>query len=86
MEPPIEQVFETREQLLASIRQHAISYGYAITIINSAKERNICLGCDRGGVYYDYINALEGAKRWKISTRRMNCLFRLYVKKLINTN
>jgi predicted RNA-binding protein associated with RNAse of E/G family len=86
MEPPIKQVFETREQLLASIRQHALSHGYTITIINSAKERNICLGCDRRGVFYDYIDALEGAKRRKTSTRRMNCLFRLYAKKLLNTN
>ena len=58
MEPPIEQVFETREQLLTSIRQHALSHGYAITIINSAKERNICLGCDRGGVYHELCNVL----------------------------
>ena len=86
MEPPIEQDFETREQLLTSIRQHALSHGYAITIINSAKERNICLGCDRGGVYHDHIDASEGSKRRKTSTRRMNCPFRLYAKKLVDSN
>jgi hypothetical protein len=82
MEPPMEQVFDTREQLLASIQEHAISYGYAITIIRSARDRNICLGCDRGGYYHDRIDAPEGAKRRKTSTKRIGCPFRLYAKKL----
>jgi hypothetical protein len=86
MEPPIEQVFDTREQLLASIQQHALSHGYAITTIRSARDRNISLGCDRGGVYKDHINALDGAKRRKTSTRRIDCPFRLYAKKLIDTD
>jgi hypothetical protein len=82
MEPPMEQVFETREQLLASIQEHALSYGYAITTIRSNRDRNISLGCDRGGVYHDYINAPDRAKRRKTSTRRIDCPFRLYAKKL----
>jgi hypothetical protein len=86
MEPLMEQVFETREQLLASIQEHALSHGYAITTIRSNRDRNISLGCDRGGVYYDHINALDGAKRRKTSTRRIDCPFRLYAKKLIASN
>jgi hypothetical protein len=82
----MEQVFETREQLLASIQEHALSHGYAITTIRSNRDRNISLGCDRGGVYYDHINALDGAKRRKTSTRRIDCPFRLYAKKLIASN
>jgi malonate-semialdehyde dehydrogenase (acetylating)/methylmalonate-semialdehyde dehydrogenase len=82
----MEQVFETREQLLASIQEHALSHGYAITIIRSARDRNICLGCDRGGNYKDRINAEDGAKRRKTSTRRIGCPFRLYAKKLIDSN
>jgi hypothetical protein len=82
MELPIEQVFETREQLLASIQQYALSHGYAITTIRSTKDKNITLGCDRGGVYHDRIKAPDGAKRRKTSTKRIGCPFRLYGKKL----
>jgi hypothetical protein len=86
MNPPAEQVFESKEKLLASIQQHALAHGYAITTVSSSRDRNITLGCDRGGVYYDRINALEGAKRRKTSTRRIDCPFRLYVKKLTASN
>ena len=82
MEPPKEDVFETRNQLLDSIQEHALSHGYAITIIRSVRDRNITLGCDRGGIYHDRINALDGAKRRKTSTKRIGCPFRLYGKKL----
>jgi hypothetical protein len=78
----MQQVFDTREQLLASIQEHALSHGYAITIIRSSRDRNICLGCDRGGLYYDRIDASEGAKRRRTSTKRIGCPFRLYAKKL----
>jgi hypothetical protein len=86
MEPPTEQVFDTREQLLASIQQHALTHGYAITTISSSRDRNITLGCDRGGVYHDRVNAPEGAKRRKTSTKRIDCPFRLYAKKLTASN
>ena len=65
----MEQVFESREQLLTSIQQHAISHDYAITIIRSNKEKNIFLGCNREDVYRDRINAPDGAKRRKTGTR-----------------
>jgi hypothetical protein len=82
IEPPTEQVFETREQLLASIQQHALTHGYAITTVLSSRDRNITLSCDRGGPYYDRIDALDRAKRRKTSTKRISCPFRLYAKKL----
>jgi hypothetical protein len=82
MNPPAEQVFESKEKLLASIQQHALSHGYAITTISSNPNRNITLGCDRSGVYYDRIQAPDGAKRRKTSTKRIDCPFRLYAKKL----
>jgi hypothetical protein len=82
----MEQVFETREHLLASIQEHALSHGYDITTIRSNRDRNISLSYDRGGVYHDYINAPDRAKRRKTSTRRIDCPFRLYAKKLIKTS
>ena len=35
MEPPTEQVFDSRELLIASVREHALSQGYAVTTIRS---------------------------------------------------
>ena len=80
----MEQVFETREKLITSIQQYALSYGYAITTISSNPGRNITLGYDRGGIYRDRINALDRAKRRKTSTKRIGYPFQLYRKKLAN--
>jgi hypothetical protein len=82
MEPPIEQVFDSRELLIASVRQHALSQGYAITTIRSNADKNVFLGCDRGGTYHDRVNAQEGSKRRLTTTRRISCPFRLYGKKI----
>lgn len=62
MELPVEQVFDSRDLLLAYAREHAISQGYAVTTIRSKADKNIYLGCDRGGVYHDRVNAPESAK------------------------
>lgn len=83
MEPPTEQIFDNRDLLIASVRQHAVSQGYAITTIRSITEKNIYLGCDRGGTYHDRVNAPEGAKRRTTTTRRIGCPFKLYRKKII---
>ena len=85
MDPPKEQVFDSRELLEASVRQHALSQGYAISTIASNTNRNVTLGCDRGGTYYDRINAPEGANRRLTTTRRIGCPFRLYGKKIPNS-
>jgi thiamine biosynthesis lipoprotein ApbE len=82
MNPPAEQVFESKEKLLASIQQHALAHRYAITTVSSSRDRNITLGCDRGGYYHDQVNAPDRAKRRKTSTKRIGCPFRLYAKKL----
>jgi hypothetical protein len=81
MATPFDQAYHSREEMLKALRNHAISQGYAITIIRSNPDRNICIGCDRGGQYTDRINAAEGAKRRKTSTRRIGCSFRLYASK-----
>lgn len=82
MESPVEQDFDSRELLLASVREHAFSQGYAITVIRSNANKNVFLGCDRGGTYHDRVNALDGAKRRLTSTRRISCPFRLYGKRI----
>jgi hypothetical protein len=85
MEPPTEQIFDSRELLLASVRQHAHSQGYSIVIIGSRANANVSLSCDRSGTYHDRINAPEGAKRRLTTTRRTDCPFRLYGKRDINS-
>lgn len=81
MLPPTEGSFSSRELLLASVQQHALSQGYATSITSSNQDRNIYIGCDRGGQYRDRVNAPTGAKRRKTSTRLIGCPFRLYAAK-----
>ena len=85
MEPPTEQIFDSRELLLASVRQHALSQGYAIITTGANANRNVSLGCDRGGKYRDRINAPEGANRRLTTTRRISCPFKLYGKRIPNS-
>ncbi|EED12566.1 conserved hypothetical protein [Talaromyces stipitatus ATCC 10500] len=78
METPFDQAYESRDKMLAELRRYALSQGYVITTIRSNPGKNITIGCDRGGEYTDRINALDGAKRRRTSTRRIGCSFRLY--------
>jgi malonate-semialdehyde dehydrogenase (acetylating)/methylmalonate-semialdehyde dehydrogenase len=78
MEVPPEAIYSTREDLLTSVRNFALSQGYVVTIRRCTANKNVVLGCDMGGVYYDRVRALEGAKRRKTSTRRIGCPFELY--------
>jgi hypothetical protein len=84
MEPPTEQIFDSRDLLIASVRQHALSQGYAVTTIRSITDKYIYLGCDRGGTYRDRVNAPDGAKRRTTTTRRIGCPFKLYGKMLFD--
>jgi hypothetical protein len=77
----LDQSYDSREELLSTLRNYAVSQGYAITTIRSNADRNICIGCDRGCQYTNRINAPEGAKRRKTSTRRIGCNFLLYASK-----
>ena len=78
MEPPPESTYPDREALLSSVRQFALNHGYVVTIQRSVANRNVLLGCDLSGEYHDRIDAPEGSKRRKTSTRRVGCPFRLY--------
>lgn len=78
MATPFDQVYDSREGMLTTLCNYAVSQGYAITTISSNTGRNITLGCHRSGQYTDRINAPEGAKRRKTSTKRIGCTFRLY--------
>lgn len=81
MATPFDKAYDSLEEMLTTLRNYAVSQGYAITTIRSNPDRNICIGCDRGGQYTDRINAPERAKRRKTSTKRIRCTFRLYASK-----
>jgi malonate-semialdehyde dehydrogenase (acetylating)/methylmalonate-semialdehyde dehydrogenase len=80
-DPPYYQVYDSREEMLKVVREYAISKGYVIVIKRSSPERNIYIGCDRGGVYKDRIQAPDGQKRRKTNSRQTGCNFRLYARK-----
>jgi hypothetical protein len=61
MEPPAEQIFDTREQLIKAAREHAIQRGYIVTIVRSTAQKNVYLGCDRGGYYHDRVKHAENS-------------------------
>jgi hypothetical protein len=84
MDPPREQFFESREQLLTFVRQHAIQHSYIVTIQRSTANRQVILGCDRGGKYRDRNSASDREKRRFTTTRRINCPFRLYGKRILD--
>lgn len=75
--PPPEQTFATRNECLDFVREWGLSQGYAPTIRHSSG-RSICMHCDKSGSYSDRINAPEGAKRRRTTTRRQNCPFLVY--------
>lgn len=66
---------------MTPLRQYAIFQGYSITTKSYSRRGRCYLQCDRGGTYRDQTNAPRGAKRRKISTRRIGCAFLLYASK-----
>lgn len=78
MDPPAEQIFESRESLIKGVQGHARSRGYAVAIKKSSKDKNVYLKCDRGGIYIDRVQTEEGQLRRDTATRRINCPFQLY--------
>lgn len=63
------------------IRQWGFTQGYA-PVTKTSNVRNLYLWCDRSGEYSDKINAPNGAKRRKTSTRRQKCPFLIYIHRL----
>lgn len=77
MEAPPEAIYSTRDDLLTSVKNFALSEGYVVTIRRSTANKNVILGCDMGGVYHDRVGASNGAQRRRTSTRRIGCPFEL---------
>lgn len=86
MLPPPAATFNAREDLLDSVLQHALFQGYITSIAASKKDKYVYILCDRGGEYRDRVNAREGSKRRRTSTRLVRCTFSLYVAKRKKVN
>lgn len=78
---PFDRVYQTRDILLKTLREFAISQGYVVTISRSSPERNIYIGCDKGGSYRDRVQPPDRQKRRRTNTRRTGCQFQLYCRK-----
>lgn len=79
--PPIEGVFESRQELLDYVRQHALAHGYIATIHHSSRDRQVTLGCDLGGSYRPHSShsALPTtSRRRKTSSKLQGCPFKVY--------
>lgn len=77
MPPPPEGSFNSRDQLVASVQQHALSHSYATNTERSNLDQNICIRCDRGGIYRGRIDAPKGSRHRRTSTKRIGYRFRL---------
>lgn len=81
-EPPAEGVFQDKEHLLGNLRKHALSQGYAITIQKSNPNKNLYIGCDRGGVPKDKNSASPAVRRRHKMSRKCGCPFQLIGKRM----
>lgn len=86
MLPPPPGSFLDREELIQHVGEFALSQGYVVTIKQSRKDRDVILGCDRGGVYRSRRKTVdeasgENARKRKTGSRLTNCPFECVGKK-----
>nr|GEY54840.1 protein FAR1-related sequence 5 [Tanacetum cinerariifolium] len=72
--------FESRDELLKSVREFYYAYGYGISISNSRLDKFVILKCDREGPYRGTQSKNSQQKR-STSSRGVNCPFRITGKK-----
>ncbi|XP_024196958.1 protein FAR1-RELATED SEQUENCE 5 isoform X2 [Rosa chinensis] len=67
--------FENREDLVSAIRKIGLLQGYVMVITRSRSNRDVAIGCDRGGCYRT-CSALEEKKK-NSASRRIDCPFKI---------
>ena len=82
LSPPSEGYFPSYDALVDHARTHAFSYGYAVSIKRSERDKFVCLQCDRGGNYSNRLNLTNKTCQRATSTRLIGCHFELYGKKI----
>ncbi|XP_058189455.1 uncharacterized protein LOC131307055 [Rhododendron vialii] len=81
-----DQIFESREDMLAWVRSVSLKYGIVVVILNSAKLKGgklpkCILGCERGGKYELPGYLVEGQSLQRnTGTRKCDCPFQLRAK------
>ncbi|XP_058211760.1 uncharacterized protein LOC131323942 [Rhododendron vialii] len=84
-----DQIFESREDMLAWARSIGLKYGIVVVILNSAKLKGgklpkCILGCERGGKYEPSRNHVEGKSLQRNTrTRKCDCPFQLREKQFV---
>ncbi|KAH7849610.1 hypothetical protein Vadar_020344 [Vaccinium darrowii] len=73
--------FQSRDELLGTLRQLYSIQGYAISIKNSKNNRYLTIGCDRGGCYRNKWKVPTEHRQRKTATRLINCPFEIRCKR-----
>ncbi|KAH7844004.1 hypothetical protein Vadar_023309 [Vaccinium darrowii] len=73
--------FQSRDELLGTLRQFYSIQGYAISIKNSKNDRYLTIGCDRGGCYQNKWKVPTKHRQRKTATRLINCPFEIRCKR-----
>ncbi|KAJ5948957.1 hypothetical protein N7454_002264 [Penicillium verhagenii] len=83
LEPPPQDTFDSRENLLETVRKHSLSKGFATCIAKSRAE-SIYIGCARGGIPTKNKNlgGISGIPRpGQRTSKRCGCPFQLYARR-----
>ncbi|GJY05794.1 protein FAR1-related sequence 5 [Tanacetum coccineum] len=72
--------FESRDELLKSVREFYYAKGYGISISNSRLDKFVILKCDRGGPYRG-TQSKDSQRKRSTSSRGVNCPFRITGRK-----
>ncbi|KAL6550055.1 hypothetical protein OROMI_020543 [Orobanche minor] len=68
--------FQSREDLLSVVRKIGVEQGYVMVIKRSRHDKNVVIGCDRGGAYRETRIPQENRKN-RSSSRLINCPFEI---------
>ncbi|KAH7835109.1 hypothetical protein Vadar_022945 [Vaccinium darrowii] len=73
--------FESREELLDTVREFFSMQGYAISIKNSKKDQYVIIGCDREGRYRNKWQVPVERRQRKTATLLIGCPFEIQSKR-----
>ncbi|KAG5565701.1 hypothetical protein RHGRI_001574 [Rhododendron griersonianum] len=73
--------FQSRDELLDTLREFFSMQGYAISIKNSKMDKYLTIGCDRGGCYRNKWKVPIEHRQRKTATRLINCPFEIRCKR-----
>lgn len=76
LEPPPEDQYSSRDELLTAVKGWAATQGNAITIARSDSKKSVVyLKCDKGGKYRNKRQLIDEQKQHRTGSRLSNCPF-----------